>query len=103
MPPALLRSTAPSALREGRPGFDVRVKGTGISSEPKLRESFPKDVAQAMELFGPLDYGHRIAAAGVKKMELSPEETVQWPQFFGDFDAHVFRDPAPGRGVDHRR
>ena len=84
---------------KGGPGFDVHVKGRDVSSEPRLRESFPKEVAKAMDLFGPLDYGHRIAAAGVKKMPLSIEETKQWPKFFGDFDAHVFREPGPRKSV----
>ena len=84
---------------KGGPGFDVRVSGRDISSEPGLRQSFPKEVAQAMDLFGPPDYGHRLAAAGVKKMVLSPEESMEWPHFAGDFDAHVFREPGPRKSV----
>lgn len=83
----------------GGVGVDVRVEGQDITSEPAIREAFPREIAKAMLIFGPPDYGARQAAAG-KPPQLTPEELFHWPEFYGDFKAHVHRDPGPNKGID---
>lgn len=83
----------------GGVGVDVRVEGTDITSEPAIREAFPRAIAKSMLIFGPPDYGARQATAGAPP-QLTPEELFHWPEFFGDFNAHVHREPGPNKGVD---
>ncbi|GEM_PF-3758457 len=83
----------------GGVGVDVRVEGKDITSEPAIRQAFPREIAKAMLIFGPPDYGARQATAG-KPPELASEELFHWPEFFGDFTAHVHREPGPNKGVD---
>lgn len=80
-------------------GLDIRISGENISSEPALRRAFPPEVASAMRIFGPLDYGKLRAQANLpagQRLKLTEQQILEWPRFNGDFVATVNRDPGPG-------
>lgn len=85
---------------KGGPAVHIEVAGNDISSEPAVRHAFPREIAKAMLIFGPPDYGHRLAASSDQQVELTPEETILWPKFFGDFVARINRDAGFKKPVD---